>query len=524
MTQLESYSSRRLDRPAAEPSYSEAVRDLLPDDPFEGSEPPRRGSHATARGQGFGWVLGWTIAGTLVPGSGLVAAGRRAAGVAVMAGLGLAVASLVGLAAFGDPRRQAIGLAVDPQSLLLLAGGAALVGLLWAVLVVVTHVTLRGFADLNQAQRAFSTLVVGALVAGVALPAYKVGDYALIQRDLVNGLFSTDAKDPGTTSTGPAVEKKDPWAGVPRVNVLLIGSDAGKGRIGVRPDTMIVASIDTRTGDAVLFSLPRNLERAPFAAGTPGRDAWPGGFDCGDDCLLNAVWTWAEGSTYYKGRRHPGLEATEDAVEGVTGLRIDTYVMLNLKGFAQFVNAIGGVRVNVDERLPIGGNSEHPEQTTGHIEKGRNQLLRGYEALWFARSRWSTNDFDRMRRQRCVIGAVVEQADPVKMALAFPAIAKAAKDNISTGIPQRDVQAWVELSQKVQGAGVRSLPFTDQVIRDRTNPDFDQIHSLVRKALRPASTATPVSTPEPSASSVTPEPPKKKTIDPSKAQDVNEVC
>jgi LCP family protein required for cell wall assembly len=293
---------------------------------------------------------------------------------------------------------------------------------------------------------------------------------------------------------------------------------------------MIVASIDTERGDAVLFSLPRNLERAPFPAGTPGDDAWPNGFNCGDECLLNAVWTWGASDPGYKkvAPKNPGLRATKDAIEGVTGLKIDTYVMLNLKGFAQFVNAIGGLRVNVEERLPIGGNSEHPEQTTGYIAKGKNQKLDGYETLWYARSRWSTNDFDRMRRQRCVIAAVVNQSDPVKLALAFPAIAKAAKDNLSTGIPQRELQAWVELSQRVQGGSVRSLPFTDQVITNRADPDFDEIQQLVRKALQPVVKATP--TPEPSTA-VSTAPRKnsskkttKPTVDPSKAQDVNEVC
>ncbi len=72
------------------------------------------------------------------------------------------------------------------------------------------------------------------------------------------------------TTSGPDVEKPDPWADQPRVNVLLIGSDAGADRTGVRPDTMILASIDTASGNTVLFSLPRSLQHAPFAGGTPG--------------------------------------------------------------------------------------------------------------------------------------------------------------------------------------------------------------------------------------------------------------
>jgi len=476
-------------------------------------------------------VLTWTILGALIPGSGLIVAGRRRLGGILLLLIGLGAVALAGLAVTGNPLQKAISLAVNPQQLTLVAVAAGVIGLLWAGLIVLTHQQLSQYATLDTVQRTFSSLVVLALIGGVAVPAYTVGHSALIQRSLINSVFSENGDtEGGATAGGPSSEKADPWADKPRVNVLLIGSDAGKGRIGVRPDTMIVASIDTARGDAVLFSLPRNLERAPFPVGTPGHEAWPNGYNCGDQCLLNAVWTWgADYPGYQKvAPKNPGLRATKDAIEGVTGLQIDTYVMLNLQGFAQFVNAIGGLRVNVDERLPIGGNSEHPEQTTGYIEKGKNQKLDGYETLWFARSRWSTNDFDRMRRQRCVIGAVINQSDPVKLALAFPAIAKAAKDNLSTGIPQRDLPAWVELGQRVKSGSVRSLPFTDQVIPNRANPDFDQIHLLVRKALRTVATAT--SAPEPSTvSSVSPtkksrQKTTKPTADPSKAQDVNAVC
>lgn len=502
----------------------------------ESAEEDHRGRHATIRGQGFSWVLTWTIVGALIPGTGLIAAGRRWLGGGLLLLIGFGGVALAGLALMGNPVQEAISLAVDPKMLLLITIGIGVGALLWAGLILLTNLQLSRYATLDTTQRVFSGVVVLALITGVALPAYAAGHSALIQRDLITSVFSEGGdNEAGAVSTGVETEKDDPWADKARVNVLLIGSDAGKGRIGVRPDTMIVASIDTEAGDAVLFSLPRNLERAPFPKGTPGREAWPHGFDCGDECLLNAIWTWGSDNAGYKkvAPKNPGLRATKDAIEGVTGLKIDTYVMLNLQGFAKFVNALGGLRIDVDERLPIGGDSEHPEETTGYIEKGKNQLLDGYESLWYARSRWSTNDFDRMRRQRCVIAAVVDQSDPVKLALAFPAIAKAAKANISTGIPQREIQAWVELSQRVKSGSVRSLPFTDEVITNRADPDYDKIHELVKKALKPVVKATP--TPEPStASSASPSPSpakekkdkkaSKTEVDPSKAQDVTEVC
>jgi polyisoprenyl-teichoic acid--peptidoglycan teichoic acid transferase len=532
LTQLESYSPRRARRAAEQYSTrpdprERYARQRFPVEPEEIWDQERRGSHATTYGQGFSWLLAWTILGALIPGTGLIAAGSRRLGGFLLFLLGLAGFMLAGLALIGNPIKQIESLAVDPQKLLLFALVAALIPLVWVIVIVLTNVQLRRYANLSSGQSAFSTIVVLALVVGVGLPAYEVSHYALIQRDLISSVFDKNG-DSDNTSSGPNANHADPWASKPRENVLLIGSDAGADRTGIRPDTLILASINTKTGDTVLFSLPRNLERAPFPAGTGGHEAWPDGFYCptvggGHDCLLNAVWTWASGDglRYYKKYKNPGLRATEDAVEGVTGLKVDTYAMLNLQGFAQFINAIGGLRVNVDERLPIGGNSEHRVATHGYIDKGKNRLLDGYETLWFARSRWSTNDFDRMRRQRCVIGDVVDQADPVKLGLAFPKIAKAAKKNLSSGIPLEDLQAWVELSQRVKGASVKSLPFTDQVIANRTDPDFDQIRELVSEALKPVAKPTPAPS---TSSSAAPTKKAKKEIDPSKAQDIKDVC
>jgi polyisoprenyl-teichoic acid--peptidoglycan teichoic acid transferase len=501
----------------------------------QGEAHDRRGSHATPEGQGFSWVLLWTILGAVIPGTGLVAAGRRVIGGLLLALLGIVLIAVAGFALFGDPLEQGLNLAVDPRQLLVLAVIAVVLALAWVVVIVLTNAQLRRFASLTRGQGVFSWLVVGALAVGVGLPAYEVSNYALIQRGVVtsDSVFQGDVDNVGTR---PNAEKADPWAGQPRVNVLLIGSDAGADRTGIRPDTMILASVDTKTGNTVLFSLPRSLQRAPFPVGTPGHEAYPDGYWCANQqCLLNAIWTWAEDNPGYMKKKHPGLAATEDAVEGVTGLHVDNYVMLNLNGFRDFVDAIGGITVDVHKRLPIGGNGDpsspiYHVATGGYIKVGKNQHLDGYHALWFARSRWAYDDYDRMQRQRCVIGDVVSQSDPVKLARGFPKIAKALKKNLATGIPTADLPAWVELSQRIKGGTVRSLPFTDKVI-NTVHPNIPAIHELVAEALV-ASNAAPTPTPSPSAepsgsssASPTVKPTKKPSkIDVTEAQDVTKVC
>ncbi len=495
----------------------------------------RRGRHATDTGQGFSWVLWWTILGALIPGSGLIAAGRRRLGAFVLFLLATGLVMLATLAVIGNPLQRGLSLAVDPQALLIAAMAAGLSGLLWAAVILFTNQRLRHHATLTAGQRAFSGLVVLALVGAVAMPAYKVGETALITR----GVVTSEAIFAGKTNTtgGPNTKKRDPWSDKPRVNVLLIGSDAGAHREGTRPDTMILASIDTKSGNTVLFSLPRSLQRAPFAPGSPGAEVWPDGYWCPDQsCLLNAIWTWGDDAPGYAKYENPGLQATRDAVQGITGLTVDNYVMLNLNGFRDFVDAIGKVTVDVHTRLPIGGNGDpssplYHVATGGWIEIGKNQKLDGYHALWFARSRWATDDYDRMQRQRCMIGAVVDKANPVTLAKNFSNVAKALKKNLSTGIAPSDIEAWVELSQRVKDATVTSLPFTDSVI-STVHPDIPKIHDLVQKALyasvdpekaQPTETATAKPKPSKSASAKpTKKPPKR--AQPGKAEDLSTVC
>jgi len=455
----------------------------------------------------------WTVLGSLVPGLGYLRAGRTLLGRVVLVAAFCLAAAATWAVFVADPVRFAESVAVSPVKLAWTAGIAVVLAGLWGLLVLTTHVAVRRSAALPLAPSIGCAVLVVVLVAAGALPATATAVSAMIARQTLFTLFTSNARPslapvqqpatsgpevPPPAAQGPA----DPWAAVPRVNVLLIGSDAGTDRTGVRPDTLVVASIDTRTGRTVLVSLPRNLQRVPFPAGSAAARAYPQGFRCinpangvNTECLLNGIWTFAEAHAgdYYAGVRNPGLTATIQAAESVTGLRIGHYVLVDLKGFREVVDAIGGLRVNVRERLPIGGNVENPAGTIGWIEPGR-QTLDGWHALWYARSRWSTDDFDRMRRQRCVLGALAQQADPATLAAHFPAIARAAQQNIQTDIALDDLDAWVELAQRVRGASVTSLAFTGDLV-DTADPDFVKMHTLVREAL------TDVSSPQPSPSS-----------------------
>ncbi|MDO4898969.1 MAG: LytR family transcriptional regulator, partial [Rothia sp. (in: high G+C Gram-positive bacteria)] len=93
-----------------------------------------------------------------------------------------------------------------------------------------------------------------------------------------------------------------------RYNILLMGGDAGADRVGRRPDSMTVVSIDASSGQAVTISVPRNLQNAIFEEGSPLWGVYPEGFNCGDECILNALYTTVttDYPDLYPGAEDPG--------------------------------------------------------------------------------------------------------------------------------------------------------------------------------------------------------------------------
>ena len=137
-----------------------------------------------------------------------------------------------------------------------------------------------------------------------------------------------------------------------RYNILLLGGDSGVGRVGLRPDSIQLASVDAETGRAVLFGFSRETENIRFRPGSVMAGLMPEGWTCGDECLLNALYTW--GTDHKKkfppGTKDPGLLATTEAVEALTGLDIQYFVLVDLKGFRSLVDAVGGLDIAVQRQ------------------------------------------------------------------------------------------------------------------------------------------------------------------------------
>jgi LCP family protein required for cell wall assembly len=265
-----------------------------------------------------------------------------------------------------------------------------------------------------------------------------------------------------------------------------------------------LASIDATTGRTVLFSLPRNLEDVPFAPGSAAAKAMPGGWSCGDTCLLNAIYTWgAQHASLFPGVRDPGAEAMKEAVAGVTGLPVSYYVLIDLQGFRQLVDAMGGITITVKQPVPIGGGTS---RVKGYIQPG-TQHLDGYHALWFARSRHGASDYARMQRQRCVLNAMLHQLDPGKVLSRFEAIAAASSQVVSTDLPGGELGRFVGLAAQARSEPMTSVQFVPPLL-DPAHPDFASLRAKVTATIKasadgssPAGSGAAASGPTPAPSS-----------------------
>lgn len=284
------------------------------------------------------------------------------------------------------------------------------------------------------------------------------------------GQYRTDITVPAATTTTVAFNGE-------RVNLLLLGGDAGPRRSGLRTDTMIVASIDPESGEVALFGIPRNFGGLTFSDDTPYRGS-----------ILNSVYGWGRRHPDAFGGVDPGASATTDVIEHMTGLDIHHFFLIDLTGFPAVVDALGGVKLRVTE--PIDGPLYDP--VTGDYEMIRipagEQQLTGGEALAYSRARHSSSDYARMARQRCVLTSLVAQSDAFSLLLGLPELVGVFETHITTDLPVDLIPDLIRLLPRVDPEAVSVIGFDPTWSKGHTPegyaiPDVARIRSVISETL-----------------------------------------
>ena len=405
------------------------------------------------------------MAMTLVlPGSAQLVAGNRTVGkVAIRAWLGLWVLGTVTLTTIAVNHGSVFWFASNPTVLLLARFLLIALALGWGALFLdAWRIGNPRSLELNHRR---ATLGISTVLCLAVATVFLFGAHLVsTQRGLVMTMFA--GRHAVGTSAG-------------RYNVLLLGGDSGVTRWGLRTDSMTIASIDAVTGKTVLVGLPRNMTGFPFKAGSIMAKQFPDGYNC-STCELNSLSTYAaDHKSLFEKYDEPGVEATIEGIEGITGLKISYWSMINMPGFRDLVNAVGGVTMNIRQPIAVG--------PTGHVHrwiKPGVRKLSGEALLWYARSRATSDDYSRMARQKCVMNAMLHQVSPTTVLKHFSQIANATESLLQTDIPSSEVGKFATLALKAKGQKISTVSLVPPLV-NTSKPDLAVIHDAISKAIDP---------------------------------------
>ena len=288
-----------------------------------------------------------------------------------------------------------------------------------------------------------------------------------------------------------------------RYTIALLGADTAAWRAdwgnSASVDSTTLLSVDADTGRTLVISVPRNLVSIPFVETSPLRDLYPDGYICPNQtlapCMLAMVYqTGLDHADLYPGNPDPGAQATVDALEGITGLTVNYYAFVDMDGFSDLVDAVGGIDLTIRTRIAVGAMG----QTMYWIEPGEHHFD-GEEALWYIRTRVDTSDYVRMTREKCVLLSVMNEFGPKTVATHFTDLIKAASNNAHTNIPASQVSTLVSLASQATTWTISTLNLTPPLI-DPLNPNYTQIRQMVSSAVaqvealdNPAAASVPIS-------------------------------
>ena len=263
-----------------------------------------------------------------------------------------------------------------------------------------------------------------------------------------------------------------------RVTFLLVGVDSGFGREHDLTDTMLVVSVDPN-GTSVMVSVPRDLYGVPLPDG--------GTYDA----KLNSMLSYADShpDEYPRG----GAETLKATIGDLLGIRIHYFAAINLTGFKQAIDAIGGVDITVERPIADPVYSHDGIEGPGfYLDAGRYHMD-GKLALAYVRSRHGPgdSDFTRAERQQEVLTAVQRKLTAGNLLVALPSLLDAVRNSIATDVPASRIP---ELADAVQAADMSNLEraviqpplvtaVSDPVEGYILDPDLDAIQSLMRQLL-----------------------------------------
>ncbi|NJD60116.1 MAG: hypothetical protein C3F13_14405 [Anaerolineales bacterium] len=202
-----------------------------------------------------------------------------------------------------------------------------------------------------------------------------------------------------------------------QVNILLLGSDQRPNDEGFRTDTIQLLTINPQGATVKLTAFPRDLY-----VYIPGYTVQ----------RINTAMGWG------------GFDALADTMEYNFGVRPDYYVLVNLWSFKDFIDSIGGIRINIGRDL-----CDQRDAFGWYCVSASEMWMDGESTLWYVRSRYTTSDLDRGRRQQEVLDAIFDQLMKMDWLSQAPEIYETYKDSINTNMTFDEISSLFPIAYRV---------------------------------------------------------------------------
>jgi len=339
-------------------------------------------------------------------------------------------------------------------------------------LVAIAHAGLAArpsMLDRATSHRGMSSLLIGVLLATTvgmhAMAGSLLGSLNTTLGDVFGGEVPGAS---GGAGPGPLNQPEYRWDGTERISFLLLGVDSGVGRDEALTDTILVVSVDPVAGTAVMVSVPRDTGFVPL----PDRSVYPDGVY---PEKVNELSTEASESPSRWCPDLPsgvaaacGLRTLERAISLYLGVPIQYYATVDLQGFVDLIDAVGGVTLCLDGRMVDPEYGGPTWQGVGIELPAGCQHYDGVHALAYARIRkgWielpdgtreQQNDFKRSERQQTLLLELRRQFAQADLIFELPAILAAIGRTVETDFPRSLAGDLASLLPLVAGPNIERV-------------------------------------------------------------------
>jgi LCP family protein required for cell wall assembly len=398
------------------------------------------------------------VASALIPGLGQALNGRIRPALAFTLPT-LVVVALIWLFVQSDRPTMLVARLIAPSVLSALLVVNVIV-LVWRAAAVVHAFMDRRYPRFPGRLGAVGLVVVLAITA---LPHALAWSYGTAAQSMFGQIFSGSSARSVSTPTGPGETE--------RLNVLLIGVDAAPGRTETLTDSMIVVSLDPVGRTVSMVSIPRDLASVPLGNGNVFGPK------------INSLMSWAD--------RHPadypqgGVRALEDAIGALLGVPIHDYAKVDLAGFANMVDAVGGVDINVKKALDDPKYPGLDGRRGWSVEPGPHHF-NGTDALAYARIRKSDGESDltRAARQQEVLVALRNRAVSAGILFNLPSLLNAVGASVRTDLPIDQLPLLAALAEQIGGSSTTKVVLGSPMIKSGGNTRYGSIFVPVPSRIR----------------------------------------